>query len=190
MSAETEQQTILQMVADGSIRADEATRLLSAISDSGVKPKGAASPMGAHTAAPAKQEPERKTSQTVDIVRPDGSHYAMEVPASLAPAVMKLVGVYMKESARTASQETWQGLKVMAANKADEIRAAVKGRVSGGNAHAQVASAADTLESNRRAARRRVLDMIQNGRLNAESADRLIDQIDRTFVAEEHKLSR
>ncbi len=189
MSSSTEQQAILQMVANGSIRADEAARLLSAISDLNESQSAGTRQATSTSAAAVKPEAERKPAPVVDIVRPDGSHYAMQVPDSLAPAILKIVGVYMKESARTASQETFQGLKVMVANKTDEIKAAVKGRMAPGQAHSSAAPAVDTVQENRKAARRRILEMIQNGRLTADWAERLLDEVDQTFVEELQKVS-
>ncbi len=190
MSASTERQAILQMVADGSIRPDEAARLLSAISEVNEAQGGAASSTtSGHASTSDKAEPERKSAPVVDIVRPDGSHYAMQVPDSLAPAIVKIVGVYMKESARTASRETLQGFKALLANKTDELKAAVKGKMGGSGIENSAASAAEAVEAKRRAARRRILDMIQNGRLTADWAERLLDEVDLMFVAELQKVS-
>jgi hypothetical protein len=110
--------------------------------------------------------------------RPDGSHYTVEVPPSLMPMIMKMAGVAIKESARTATQEAWSGFKTMVRNKTDEVRTTVKERVSRPSEKVEEKPAPTPEEESQAESRRRILQMVQNGRINAADASRLIQQLD------------
>ena len=117
--------------------------------------------------------------------RPDGTSYVIEVPPGLVPALMKTAGVYIKEASRTAAQEAWSGLKVMVKNKTEEVKDTVKTKVTGGGSKQETAKpVVDSSEAQRSEARFKVLQMVQNGRITAEDASRLIQQMDALHASE------
>lgn len=176
MMSSAEKQRILQMVSDGTLNSTEAARLLAAVTEREemLKPKSAPS---------AKREPDPKSTQTIELQRKDGSHYSMDVPAGLAPALAKTIGLYIKESAKTATRETIEGMKAIAINKANEVKSAVRGR-RGAKSSAPLMVTEPPHETKRREARKRVLEMLHNGRLDVEDATNLIEQLDSFFEPE------
>jgi len=175
--SETERDRILRMLSEGTLRPDEAAKLLAALAE------------GAAPAAPKPQAPPEKPKEKekpkakpqlmeVQMQRPDGSNYTVEVPPSLVPMIMKMAGVAIKESARTATQEAWSGFKTMVRNKTDEVKTTVKDRVSRPNEKVEEKTAPTPEEETQAESRRRILQMVQNGRINAADASRLIQQLD------------
>ena len=93
-----------------------------------------------------------------------------------------MVEVYVKESARTATRETWDGLKNIVRNKSAEVTEAVRSKVTRSpEKTGTVVNPLDALEGQRLEARRSILQMVTNGRLSATEAERLIRQTDAVY---------
>lgn len=179
---ETERERIMRLLAEGALRPEEAAKLLAAIAES----EGAAAPKqpaaGDKEKTPEKEKPKTKGKpqlMEVQMQRPDGTHYTVEVPPSLVPMIMKMAGVAIRESARTATREAWDGLKTMVRNKTEEVKTTVRGRMTRPESPKAEPEPAPTPEQEQNAeARRRILQMVQNGRITASDASRLIQQLD------------
>jgi hypothetical protein len=179
---------ILKMLADGTLRPDEAAKLLAALSpaeDAAAKKQEAARKAAAKEKEDDKEKGKEKEKEKgkpqmmeVQMQRPDGSNYTVEVPPSLVPMIMKMAGVAIRESARTASIEAWDGFKTMVRNKTDEVKTTVKERVARPAGKTAPAPEAAPVEDPQFEARRRILQMVQNGRITAADASRLIQELD------------
>lgn len=173
---ETEKDRILRMVSEGILRPNEASQLLAALSEE--TPAPAAKPTEKEEKTATATPPKPQTIE-VQMQRADGSYYTVQLPPNLVPMFLKMAGVMIKESARTAAQETWDGLKAMAKNKTKEVKTTVKDRVSGGGGKKKTETAAPVAaKSNQSEARRSIIQMVQNGRISATDAARLIEQLD------------
>ena len=168
---ETEKDRILRMVADGTLRPAEAAHLLAALAEPAPEPE-------AKPAEPKTRQKPKQPVLEVDMQRPDGSHYKVEVPPNLLPMFWQIAKVAIKESARTTARETWSGFKHVVRTKTKEVRTSVKNRVSGGKAGETPPPAPTATEIQQSEARRQILQMVQNGRITATDASRLIQQLD------------
>ena len=175
---ETEKDRILSMVAEGIIRPAEAAQLLAALAEetNAAKPKDKAK----ETEPEKKRGPDKAPTMPVQIQRADGSTYTIEVPTSMVPMFMSIAGAAIKESARAAAKEAWTNVKDGAKNKFSEARQAVKAKVSGAGSKTPEPAAPvlsdEQVQSHE--ARARILQMVQNGRVSAEDAGKLIQQLD------------
>jgi hypothetical protein len=167
---ETERDRILRMVAEGTLRPHEAAHLLAALADE----------------APADQKKQGKSKTSgplmeVQMERPDGSHYTVKVPPSLVPMLWEITKATVRESARSAAHDTWDGLKTIVKKKTNQVTTSVRGRFNGPKDQLNSGTGLPALlpaEQQEAAARRRVLDMVQGGQITAADAGRLIHQID------------
>jgi polyhydroxyalkanoate synthesis regulator phasin len=166
---EAEKERILTLVAEGTLRPAEATRLLAAIAALEEKP--------AETKAEAAQEDEQK-QPTVEfkLQRPDGTHTVVQVPASLFPMLIQVLKVAAKESLRSAGQDIVAGTKVIVRRKVKDIKKRARSIIDG-RPDTSAAASEETTEAEHEA-RRRILQMVQNGRITADEASRLIREID------------
>ena len=111
--------------------------------------------------------------------RADGSSYTIQVPPNLVPLFWNIAKVAIKESARTAAQETWSGFKHIVRKKTREVSKNVKNRVTSiGSRPPAPVEAEEEDGIDRIEARHQILQMVQNGRLTAVDAARLIEQLD------------
>ena len=171
---DSEQQRILQMVADGTISSEEARSLLAAISQ---KTKDSASPPLENSKSAATEPKQKEKPVEVQMQRADGTTYTVQLPPNLIPMFWEVAKVAIKESARNAAQETVAGLKVIAKNKSSEFKAAVKNRMSGTDVG--LSPSTQSMPVPRQGeARRQVLQMVANGRITAADASRLIEQLE------------
>ena len=172
---ETEKERILRMVAEGVIRPSEAASLLAALVETPEAAKGKKQ----EASAKAKEEKAKPKGPLMEVQmqRPDGTHYTVQVPPNLVPMFWQMAKVAIKESARTAAQESWQGLKNVVHNKTEEMKAGVSARLHGKSKTGSVESVPSAPDAQFEA-RRQILQMIQNGRLSADDASRLIQQLD------------
>jgi hypothetical protein len=167
---ETEKDRILRMVSDGTLRPAEAAHLLAALSE----------PPTEDESKPAEKKEKSKPKQPlmeVELQRADGTHYKVEVPPNLVPMFWQIAKVAIRESARTTARETWSGFKHIVRTKTKEVRTSVHNRVSGGS-KPEAAPASTPAEMQQTEARRQILQMVQNGRISATDAGRLIQQLD------------
>ena len=84
--------------------------------------------------------------------------------------------------------ETWQGFKNIVRNKSVEVREGVKTRIAAVGSPKQTAAPVvgpTPAEDRRDEARRQILQMVQNGRLTAEDASGLIQQLDALHTYEQ-----
>ena len=168
---ETERDRVLRMVAEGTLRPHEAAHLLAALAD---EPE----------AAGKKKEDATKKSaplMEVQMERPDGSHYTVKVPPSLVPMLWEITKATVRESARAAAHDTWDGLKTIVHKKTTQVTSSVRERFA--NPRGQVTSEGKVpvlapADQHGVDARRRVLEMVQDGRITAGDASRLIQQLD------------
>ncbi len=175
---EIEKERILQLVAQGIIKPAEGASLLAALSE---PPPSA--PVARKTAPGRTQEAPapKPTVMEVDMKRPDGSHHRIEVPANLFPMFWAIAKESIKESTKVAAQESWQGFKNIVRNKTNEVKDGVKTRIANVGAAKkgeELPAGPSPSEELRFEARRQILQMVQNGRLTADDASGLIQQLD------------
>lgn len=165
---ETEKERILRMLSEGNLRPAEAATLLAALADEPETDRRAGKS--------GQEESGERPKQAVEVTmqRPDGSTYRIELPPNLVPMLWKMARVAIKESARNATREAWDGFKIMVRNKADDVRSNVQTRFTGERPPAIAAPE----EDERFEARRSILQMVQNGRITASEASRLIQELD------------
>ncbi len=179
---EPEKERILAMVSEGLIRPDEAAGLLAVLSDEprSVTVVAASDKKSREQEKPTPKVADKQPLMEVQMQRADGSSYTIQVPPNLVPLFWNIAKVAVKESARTAAQETWSGFKHIVKKKTREVGANVKDRVSsiGSRPAAAPLQALEDDGIDRQEARRQILQMIQNGRLTAVDAARLIEQLD------------
>ena len=182
---EIEKDRILQLVAEGIIKPAEGASLLAALSEPPPPPPVAQRAAGAKpTSGPAP----KSTVMEVDMKRPDGSHHKIEVPSNLFPMFWAIAGESIKESTKVAAQETWQGFKNIVRNKTIEVKDGVKTRIAAVGSPKQAATPVvgpTPAEDRRDEARRQILQMVQNGRLTADDAGGLIQQLDALHTYEQ-----
>lgn len=168
---ETERDRILRMVAEGTLRPHEAAHLLAALADD-------PAPAGKKKEKPTKSGP---PLMEVEMERPDGSHYTLKVPPSLVPMLWEFTKATVRESARSAAHDTWDGLKTIVKRKTNEVKTNVRDRLTGPKGKDKVISKSPpvSIAAQKQAeARRQVLDMVQAGQLTADDAGRIIKQLD------------
>lgn len=175
--SETEKERVLRMVAEGTLRPQEAAQLLAALSDTLDAPEKPADKPVSKSAAREKPEESKETVE-VQVQRPDGTTRTVQLPPGLVPMFWELAKNEIKESARTAAQETWSGLKTIVRNKTNEVKSNVKERFTSGKTKPEEPPPPDPAEVQQGEARRQILQMVQNGRISAEDAGRLIQQLD------------
>ena len=187
---EIEKDRILQMVAEGRINPSEGATLLAALSEAAAPPPPKVAPVaskaagGKPTAAPAP----KPTVVEVDMKRPDGSHHKIEVPSNLFPMFWTIASESIKESTKLAAKESWQGFKNIVHNKTVEVKDGVKTRVAAIGTPKKVEAVEigpSPGEERRDEARRQILQMVQNGRLTADDASGLIQQLDALHTYEQ-----
>lgn len=189
----SEQESILKMVSEGVLRPEEAAKLIAILNapPAPEPPKTATITEAKPTAEPPKaeaKEEEKKKAPTMEVQmqRPDGSYYTVTVPTGLVPAVLKIAGVSIKESVKQNSQEAWGGFKTMVKRKATEVKDNVKDKVTGKGTPTEspvVTTATATPpttapKKDHSGERQIILRMVQNGRLSAEEASRLIEAME------------
>ena len=168
---ETERDRILRMVAEGTLRPHEAAHLLAALADEPGAPE-------------QKKEASGKTASQlmeVQMERPDGSHYTLKVPPSLVPMLWEITKATVRESARSAARDTWDGLKTVVKKKTKQVTTNVRDRLTSTKGQVKGESKLPALspaEQQEAAARRQILQMVQDGRISAGDAGRLIQQLD------------
>jgi len=168
---ETERDRILRMVAEGTLRPHEAAHLLAALAD-------------APSIKETKKDKSAKASSPlveVQMERSDGSHYTLKVPPSLVPMLWEITKATVKESARSAAQDTWDGLKTIVRKKSMQVRTNVRDRFTGSKNQKKgppKAIPATAEELQQASARRQILEMVVEGRVTAADAGRLIKQLD------------
>lgn len=171
---ETERDRILRMVAEGTLRPHEAAHLLAALADEPGAAKDEPKPG-------PKSERRAQNLMEVQMERPDGSNYTIKVPPSLVPMLWEITKATVRESARTAAQETWDGLKNIVRKQTKQVTNSVRERFSPkGKAElpqvpVPAISAAEKAQAD---ARKQVLEMVASGTIGAEDAGRLIQQLD------------
>jgi hypothetical protein len=165
---ETERDRILTMVAEGALRPTEAAQLLASLAET---PPTSAAPAAKGDARAASAE----APVEIQMRRPDGTYYTVQVPQNLVAIFWEVAKVHLKEQLRTVAKETAQGARNMVLNQTDEIRALLRRRMTGTSPAIQQTAPE---EEDKAEARRRILVMVQEGRLNAADAGRLIEQVD------------
>ncbi len=167
---ETERDRILRMVAEGTLRPHEAAHLLAALADESERPG----------TKKAKQAKPVNSLVEVQLERPDGTFYTVKVPPALVPMLWEITKATVKESARSAAHDTWDGLKTIVRNKTTQVTSNVRDRIRSPKRqkekHATPLLTPGQLKE--AAARRQILDMVQEGRITAADAGRLIHQLD------------
>ena len=167
-----EKERILKMVDDGLISPAEAAKLLHALQE-----HNAAKEVKVEVVTDAKPEKPAPMAQ-VQMQRPDGTYYTIEVPPGLIPSLVTMAGVAVKETVRTAATDAWDGFKIMVKNKTTEVKTNVGNKVRGIHPEEEKKAAAVASTTTHQEARRRIIQMVQNGRIGADDAARLIQQLD------------
>ncbi len=176
---ESEQDRILNLLTEGALKPDEAAKLLSALSHKYSPPAKTSQEQSVSAKPDGASEASRPKSQKVELQRPDGTTYTVEVPPGLMPAVAKVVGSYVKESAKTATMEAWGGLKAVVRRQTEQMKSSVKSRVGGDRTQIEAEKPAPSLEEIQRVEERlRLLTLVHEGRISPEEANRLFSQLD------------
>ncbi len=168
-----EKERILKMVDDGLISPAEAAKLLHALQEHNAA-KSVKVEVVTEETKPDKPAPMAQ----VQMQRPDGTYYTIEVPPGLIPSMAKMAGVAIKETVRTAAADAWDGFKIMVKNKTTEVKTNVSNKVRGIDPEKEQKTAAVASTTTHQEARRRIIQMVQNGRIGADDAARLIQQLD------------
>ena len=172
---ETERDRILRMVAEGTLRPHEAAHLLAALADEPTVEEKSSDKK-------TKKKPDTNLVE-VELERPDGSHYTVKVPPGLVPMIWEITKATVRESARTAAKETWEGFTSIVRNKTEEVKTSVRDRFVGEKKKPADAKPAISLaEQQQTAAHRQILTMVQEGKVTAADASRLIQQLDAHLV--------
>ena len=166
---ETEKQRILKMVAEGALQPSEAAHLLAALAEESEASNGAKAD------DKAKPKPHAPMLE-VQMQRPDGTHYVVQVPPNLGRMLWEMSKVAIKESARNTTKEAWSGFKHIVRNKTQEVKVNVQTRLAGTKPEGMPALSPE--QEKQAEARRRILQMVQNGRITAIDASHLIQQLD------------
>ncbi len=180
---EPEKDRILEMVSAGILRPDEAVGLLAALTDE-TKPTivKKAEPEKKAEATSQKKANSKEPLMEVQMQRADGSSYTVQVPPNLVPLFWNIAKVAVKESARTAAQETWSGFKHIVKRKSQEVGSSVKNKVTSITSGSKKVNIVEEPEDeggiDKFEARRQLLQMVVNGRISASDAGRLIEQLD------------
>lgn len=180
---EPEKDRILEMVSAGILRPDEAVGLLAALTDE-TKPTivKKAEPEKKAEATSQKKANSKEPLMEVQMQRADGSSYTVQVPPNLVPLFWNIAKVAVKESARTAAQETWSGFKHIVKRKSREVGSSVKNKVTSITSGSKKVNIVEEPEDeggiDKFEARRQLLQMVVNGRISASDAGRLIEQLD------------
>jgi polyhydroxyalkanoate synthesis regulator phasin len=167
---ESEKDRILRMVSEGTLRPSEASHLLAALAEEpAVEEKPS---QNGKTKAKPKQE-----TVEVQMERPDGTKTTIHVSPTLGPMILQMIGVAIRESARSTAREAWSGFKTVVHNKTEEVKTNVRSRVAGGKTEETAPSPSPT-QAQQLESRRLILQMVQNGRISASDASRLIQELD------------
>lgn len=169
---------ILQMLGDGVISPDEARRLLAELE----KPAKPEPQKSADAGSPGPKQQASKQTMEVEMQRADGSRYVVEVPAGLVPSLLKMAGVAVRESARTAAQDAWGGIKSIARNKAADVKDVMKKTRPRRAGSKQPAAPQTGPETDASQARGRVLALVQEGRISPEDASSLLREIEAVYA--------
>ncbi len=173
-------ESIMKMVAEGTLRPEEAAKLLARLTDE----EQAQAKTRAHDKvveeARISAEKAKPATEKISIPGPDGTERVVEVPSSLVPMIGKMVGEAVKQHAQKVAKETAIGARNMVLNKADEVRATIRTAMKGGSKKPKIEDkpAEPTEEDKKIAARRQILQMVQNGRITATDAGRLVRELD------------
>src|ERR1051325_4045971 len=162
--SETERDRVLRMVEEGTLRPQEAAQLLAALAD---EPEASSAPSTPDKKPAAKSAANEKAEETVEIQmqRADGTTRTVQLPPGLVPMFWELAKNEIKESARSAAQDTWAGLKTMVRNKTNEVKTNVKERFTSAKPPPAEPPPPDPVEIQQNEARRQILQMVQNGRI-------------------------
>lgn len=179
-------ESIMKMVGDGTLRPEEAAKLLAKLSDEEEAAKTQASAKTKAEADKEKTEKAKPTMEKITIPNADGSERTIEVPSSLMPMIGRMVGEAVKQHTKKVVKESVAGAKIMAQNKYDEVRDTLKTAIKG-NKKAKEDDKPEIAptEDKRFAARKQILQMVQNGRITAADAGRLIQELDALEAYEE-----
>ncbi len=185
---DAEKQRILDLVVSGALNAEEAAGIIVALSDpptprpvvqeaSKAKEASITGPVQAATPGTGNS---KDAMMEVQMQRGDGSTYAIQVPTNLFPLFWGIAKTAIKESARTAAQESWDGFKHIVRRKTQEATQAVKDRVSPPPPPPPVPVAAlpPPPKVDNTAARVIVLQMLQQGNISAEDAAELLIKLE------------
>lgn len=173
-------ESIMKMLAEGTLRPEDAAKLLARLTEE----EQAAAKTRAQTKseADAKERAEKAKPATEKIAIPnaDGTDRVIEVPSGLVPMITRMVGEALKQHTQKVARETAIGARNMVLNKYDEVRDTIKTAMSGGGKKAKLEAKSNALpeEDKQFAARRQILQMVQNGRITAVAAGRLIQEVD------------
>lgn len=181
--------SIMKMVADGTLRPEEAAKLLAKLTEEEEDAKAQATAktkVEANKEKTEKAEKAKPAMEKITIPSADGSERTIEVPSSLMPMIGRMVGEAVKQHTKKVVKESVAGAKIMAQNKYDEVRDTLKTAIKGGKKpkeddKPEIAP----VEDKRFEARRQILQMIQNGRITAGDAGRLIQELDALEAYEE-----
>ena len=182
-------ESIMKMVADGTLRPEEAAKLLAKLSDEEESAKAQATAQTKLDTEKSKQEKQEKVKpamEKITIPNADGTERTIEVPSSLVPMIGKMVGEALKQHTKKVVKESVAGAKIMAQNKYDEVRDTLKTAIKGNKKpkeddKPEIAP----MENKRFEARKQVLQLVQNGRITAVEAGRLIQEMDALEAYEE-----
>ena len=179
---ETEKQQIIDLVAAGKLDAEQAAGIIIALTpqDLPTASTPAVTPaiLPATAEVPRAAQPVKEQMIEVQMQRADGSVYTIQVPNNLVQVFWTVAKTTIKQSVKTAAQESWDGFKHVVKRKAQETAQSVTDKVSPPPPPpAPVASLPPPAKADHAAAKLIVLQMLQEGSISAQDAADLLAQL-------------
>jgi hypothetical protein len=173
-------ESIMKMLSEGTLRPEEAAKLLAKLTEDEEAATKARAQTKANDEAREKAEKVRPATEKISIPTADGGERVVEVPSSLVPMITRMVGEAIKQHTKKVAKETVTGARNMVLNKRDEVVDTLKTAFKGGGKKSKtdVAPQITREEEPQFAARRQILQMVQNGRITARDASKLIQELD------------
>jgi hypothetical protein len=181
---ETEKQQIIDLVAAGKLNAEQAAGIIIALTpqDPTTASSAAATPpaaiLPASAEAPRAAQPVKEQMIEVQMQRADGSVYTIQVPNNLVQVFWTVAKTTIKQSVKTAAQESWDGFKHVVKRKAQETAQSVKDKAfPPPPPPTPVASLPPPAKADHAEAKLIVLQMLQEGSISAQDAADLLAQL-------------
>ena len=173
-------ESIMKMLSEGTLRPEEAAKLLAKLTEDEEAAAKARAQTKANDEAKEKAEKARPATEKISIPTADGGERVVEVPSSLVPMITRMVGEAIKQHTKKVAKETVTGAKNMVLNKRDEVVDTIKTAFSGSGKKPKATDAPQIAHEEEAgfAARKQILQMVQNGRITAKDAGKLIQELD------------
>lgn len=181
---ETEKEQILRMLEEGTLTSQEAAQLLALMAAPAPETESAS---GKKKPVEA-EKPAEKQLMEIQMQRPDGTYYTVKVPPGLGSMIWEVTKATVREQARTAAKESWEGFKTIVSRKTDEVKQRVKDQLlpkSEPEEPLKLPKPPLTPEQIRyQQARQQILILVRDALVTVEEAGRLLDQLEANLAFE------